>query len=136
MDDIVNCLARKNKWIICPTGNTALNIMGLSTQVPATYSYLSTGPYKNYIIYGMDVSFKRTMNRELIDYSYKTRLLIQCIKEIGKENITELEINKLKEKLTPEEKEAALKETAYLQAWIRKIIVTICEGVKENEKNN
>ena len=32
------------------------------------------------------------MARELIDYSYKTLLLIQCIKAIGKDNITEEEI--------------------------------------------
>ena len=51
VDDVVNCLARKHRWILCPTGNAALNAMGLSTQVPASYSYLSSGPYKNYLIY-------------------------------------------------------------------------------------
>lgn len=134
IDDVVNCLARKHKWIICPTGNTALNMMGLSTQVPASYSYLSSGPYKNYLIYDMPVSLKRTMARELIDYSYKTLLLIQCIKAIGKENITEEEIIILKNKLSPIDKYNALKETSVLQAWIRKIIILICKELND-EKN-
>lgn len=135
IDDIVNCLARKHKWIICPTGNAALNMMGLSTQVPASYSYLSSGPYKNYLIYDIPVSLKRTMARELIDYSYKTLLLIQCIKAIGKDNITEEEINILRNKLNPIDKRRALEETSILQVWIRKIVVLICKEEKD-EKNN
>ena len=127
IDDVINCLARKHKWIICPTGNTALNVMGLSTQVPASYSYLSSGPYINYLIYDTPVSLKRTMARELIDYSYKTLLLIQCIKAIGKDNITEEEITILKNKLNPIDKYNALEETPVIQAWIRKIIVLICK---------
>ena len=60
IDEVINCLARKHKWIICPTGNAALNIMGLSTQVPASYTYLSSGPYKEYLIYETPVSLKRS----------------------------------------------------------------------------
>ncbi len=127
IDDIINCLARKHKWTICPTGNTALNLMGLSTQVPASYTYLSSGPYKNYLIYDTPVSLKRTMTRELINYSYITLLLIQCIKAIGKDNITDNEINTLKLRLNQTDKLKALKETTFIQAWIRKIIVLICE---------
>ena len=127
VDDIVECIARKHKWIICPSGNTALNIMGLSTQVPASYSYLTSGPYKQYLIYDIPVSLKRTMARELADYSYKTLLLIQCIKAIGKDNITDNEIAIIKSKLDSRDKLKALKETVFLQTWIRKIVVLICK---------
>lgn len=131
IDDVINCLARKHKWIICPTGNTALNLMGLSTQVPAVYSYLTTGPYKEYLIYNIPVSLKRTMGRELLDYSYKTLLLIQSIKSIGKENITIDDINILRNRLNSNEKENALQETMSLQTWIRKIVVMICKEWKD-----
>ncbi len=127
IDDVVNCLARKHKWIICPTGNTALNMMGLSSQVPASYSYLSSGPYKNYLIYETEVSFKRTMTRELMDYSYKTLLLIQCIKAMGKDNITDEDIAILRKHLSSIDKSKALEETTVIQAWIRKSIVLICK---------
>ena len=127
IDEVINCLARKHKWIICPTGNAALNIMELSTQVPTSYTYLSSGPYKEYLIYETPVSLKRTMTRELIDYSYKTLLLIQCIKAIGKDNITDKDIFILRNRLNPIEKSNALKETSIIQAWIRKVIVLICE---------
>ena len=127
IDEVVECLARKNKWIISPTGNTALNLMSMSTQVPAIYEYLSTGPYKEYVIYGIHVHLKRTMARELIDYSKKTLLLIQCIKAIGKENFDFDDVAALSLRLDKNEKKRALAETSGIQAWIRKIIVTICK---------
>lgn len=124
--DVINCISRKHGWAVCPTGNTALNMLGLSTQVPANYEYLSTGPYKEYSIYDMKVSLKRTMNREINNYSYKTLLLIQCIKAIGKEYISDYEISFLKKVLTDSDKTIAMNETTLLQAWIRDAVTKIC----------
>ena len=127
IDDVVNCIARKHKWSVCPSGNFAINLMGLSTQVPASYSYLSSGPYKEYVIFNNKVHLKRTMTKEIIDYSYKTLLLIQCIKALGKENINEETIRLLKRKLSEKDKEKALNETLTTQIWIREIVVSICK---------
>lgn len=127
IDDVVNCLARKHKWIICPTGVTALNVMGLSTQVPANYTYLSNGPYKQYYIYETPVTLKRTMNRELGDYSYKTLLLIQCIKALSMTDISEKDIRHLSNVLSDIDKSTALNETTSIQTWIRNIIIEICK---------
>ena len=127
IDDLVHTIARKNKWTICPSGNTALNLFGLSTQVVATYTYLTNGPYKKYEILNNQIVLKRTSNRELMDYSPKTCLLIQCIKAIGKENINQTQIDILKSKLTNQERINAIKESSTIQIWIRKFILRICE---------
>ena len=39
-------LSRKYGWTICPDGETALNLLNLSTQVPTRITYLSNGPTK------------------------------------------------------------------------------------------
>jgi Family of unknown function (DUF6088) len=44
IDQIAGALARKFRWRIQPSGATALNFLGLSTQVPARAVYLSDGP--------------------------------------------------------------------------------------------
>lgn len=36
-------IARKYNWTIAPSGNTALNLLGLSTQVPSKWKYVSYG---------------------------------------------------------------------------------------------
>ena len=79
------------------------------------------------ITYVLNELLTNTYDKELIDYSYKTLLLIQCIKAIGKDNITEEEIIILRNKLNPIDKRRALEETPILQAWIRKIVVLICK---------
>lgn len=126
IDDVVVAIARKNNWIISPSGNTALNVAGLSTQVVASYTYLTTGPYKEYVIYGNKVVLKRTMNREINSHSPITNLLIQCIKAIGENNIEQYQIDHFKNKLSQSDKDKILKETTTIQTWIRNIILIIC----------
>ena len=47
-DAVAKALARCYHWTIAPCGDTALNMLGLSTQVTAVWSYISDGPYKTY----------------------------------------------------------------------------------------
>ncbi len=47
-EQIAEALARSYNWTIAPSGNTALNLLGLSTQVPANWVFISSGPYKKY----------------------------------------------------------------------------------------
>ena len=41
---VAKALARSYHWTIAPCGYTALNLLGLSTQVAAVWSYISDGP--------------------------------------------------------------------------------------------
>ena len=45
---VAQAIARNYCWTIVPCGDTALNLLGLSTQVPAVWSYVSDGTYKDY----------------------------------------------------------------------------------------
>jgi hypothetical protein len=45
---IAYAIARSYGWTISPSGETALNLLGLSTQVPGMYCFLSDGPTKTY----------------------------------------------------------------------------------------
>ena len=47
-DMVAHTLARKFGWTIVPCGDTALNMLGISTQVPAVWLYVSDGTYKEY----------------------------------------------------------------------------------------
>ena len=45
---VAHALARKFNWHIQPAGDAALNLLGLSTQVPVCWIYLSDGPSREY----------------------------------------------------------------------------------------
>ena len=47
-DEVARALARNYGWTIVPCGDTALNLPGHSTQVPAQWFYVSDGTYKEY----------------------------------------------------------------------------------------
>lgn len=127
-DAIAKALARNYNWTIAPTGATALNLLGLSTQVPAKWSYFSSGPYKKYDIENVRIDFAHRADRELSEMSTKTKLVIQAIKELGKERIGLTEINIIRSKLSATEKESLLKEGQQTTSWIYAIIKKICMG--------
>ena len=125
---VAEALARNFGWTIVPCGDTALNILGLSTQVPAAWSYVSDGTYKEYTYDNTTIKFKRTTNKEISKLSYKTALIVQALKALGKDNIDDTIINKLKNDLTHEEKTTALLEAKAATSWIYEYIKQICKG--------
>lgn len=125
---VAEALARNFGWTIVPCGDTALNILGLSTQVPAAWSYVSDGTYKEYTYDNTTIKFKRTTNKEISKLSYKTALIVQALKALGKDNIDDTIINKLKNDLTDEEKATALLEAKAATSWIYEYIKRICKG--------
>ena len=125
---VAEALARNFGWTIVPCGDTALNILGLSTQVPAAWSYVSDGTYKEYTYDNTTIKFKRTTNKEISKLSYNTALIVQALKALGKDNIDDTIINKLKNDLTDEEKANALLEAKAATSWIYEYIKQICKG--------
>lgn len=88
-------IAEKFSWTIAPTNETALNYVGLSTQVSNEYVYISDGAYRTYDYRNKKIIFKHTSNRNITNYSKELSILIQAIIAIGKDKINEEDIKKL-----------------------------------------
>lgn len=129
-DAVAKALARSYHWTIAPSGNTALNLLGLSTQVTALWSYISDGPYKTYEWNSTKIEFKHRTNREITGLSYMTSLVIQALKTLGKSNVTPEIIDMLSEKLTSSDKRACLNEAAESTDWVYDTIRKIAGGEK------
>ena len=125
---VAEAIARKNNWTIAPDGNTALNLLGLSTQVPAKWEYLSSGDTKSYQIDNCSIAFTHRADRELNGMSRKTILVIQAIKALGPEYISENIIDQLAAKISAEEKEKLLTEAKPTVNWIYEVIKKVCEA--------
>ena len=127
-DAVAKALARSYHWTIAPCGNTALNLLGLSTQVTAVWSYISDGPYKTYEWNSTKLEFKHRTNKEITGLSYMTSLVIQALKTLGRTNVTPEIIQTLSEKLSEDEKQACLKEAAESTDWVYDTIRKMCGG--------
>lgn len=127
-DAVAKALARCYHWTIAPCGNTALNLLGLSTQVTAVWSYISDGPYKTYEWNSTKLEFKHRTNKEITGLSYMTSLVIQALKTLGRTNVTPEIIQTLSEKLSEDEKQACLKEATEATDWVYDTIRKMCGG--------
>ena len=114
---VANALARSYHWTIAPCGNTALNFLGLSTQVTATWSYISDGPYRIYEWDSTRIEFKHRANREITGLSYITVLVVQALKTLGKDNVTPEIIRILSDILDSKDKVLILKDAAEATDW-------------------
>lgn len=130
-NEIALAIARKNRWSVIPEGNTALNQMGLSAQVSAKWSYISSGPYADFSYKNVRIEFKHRTTKQISDMSYKTSILIQALKSLGKDNIQPEDIEKLSEQFSAEEKEKILEESRYVTSWIYDKIKIICRAKEE-----
>ena len=129
--ELTLAIARKYNWNIAPYNSTALNLLGLSTQVPTHYKYISSGRYKEYKIGDTVLEFKKVNPGEIANMSLKTATVIQAIKSLGKENITNEIIQKIRENLIQKEKTDLMNESKSVSAWIYEVIREISEGKNE-----
>ena len=129
--ELALAIARKYNWNIAPYNSTALNLLGLSTQVPTHYKYISSGRYKEYKIGDTVLEFKKVNLGEIANMSLKTATVIQAIKSLGKENISNEVIQKIRENLSEKERTDLMNESKSVPSWIYEVIREICEGRNE-----
>jgi hypothetical protein len=127
IDQVAQALARKFNWRIQPSGDTALNLLGLSTQVPGKWLYLSDGPNRQYAIAQQILAFRQSV---LKDTGFKLResgLLVQAIKALGKEHLDSSVIEVLRQWLPSTLRVRVLRDTRVATGWIYEAIKQICE---------
>ena len=124
--EVAQKLADKFSWTIAPAGDTALNYTGLSTQVPNEYIYISDGAYREYLYRNKKIIFKHTTNRNITSYSRELAILIQAVKALGKDNISEEHIKKL-EVFAKNIEEDLKEDTLKLPFWIQEVLAKIQE---------
>ncbi len=126
INEVAKAIARSNNWTISATGNTALNLLGLSTQVPSIYEFYTSGLSRNYEINGINVKFTHRADKEMYGFSYKTNLVIQALKQYGKDSINTDIINKFINILIDSDKQKLLIEAQQTTIWIYETIKKIC----------
>ena len=127
--ELVKEIAKRDKAKVYPTGDTAANRLGFSTQVPMNACFLTSGTPRTLKLGNRIVTLKHGVPK---NFAYKGELmpeLVQALRNIGKENITE-DIEKRISQLLTETPEPQTIEHDLLLApvWIRQII-------KRNIKN-
>ena len=123
---VAYAIARSFRWTIAPCGDVALNKLGLSTQVPVVWSYISDGPYRKFSWDNITLSFRHRANREISFMSETTTLVVEALKTLGKDRIDDSIISSLKNRFPEEEKKKMLKEITGVSECIYTVIRKVC----------
>ncbi len=122
IEEIANAIAERDKARIIPTGITALNKLGLSTQIPMNIVFLTDGAPRSIVVGKRIIKFKKTTPKNLATKGEITSLIIQALKEIGKDNVTNEQLEKIKIHLGREKKEIIEHDAKLTSAWISKLL--------------
>lgn len=112
-------LAEKFGWTIAPAEDTALNELGLSTQVPAKYTFISDGPTKTYTLdNGLSIYFKHIANKEISNLTTKEAMVIEAIRTISQQHMNKQIRRKLSKTLSEQEIQHLLEQDKLIHQWI------------------
>lgn len=130
--DVAEKIAEKFSWNISPSENLALNLTGLSTQVPNEYVFVSDGPYRTYNYRGQEIIFKNTSNRFISEFTKNYSIMIQAIKATRNRRLNKNELNKLIEFYNKNVGGNILEMGKNLPVWIQEVLKKVQEGVEKN----
>jgi hypothetical protein len=119
---IAEAIRKRDKARVMPTGSLALNALGLSTQVPMNVVYYTDGSARKINLGKRTITFKKTSAKNLATIGKISMLVIQALKEIGKDKVTEDEIKIILEHLAKEEPHRLEHDIKLAPEWIRIIM--------------
>ncbi len=102
IEEIAKALAKKEHVIIKPSGQYALNKVGLSTQVPMKLVFLTTGNSKRIQIGQNAIIFKSTTAKKLSMKGNITSLLFLGIEDLDLQKISSLQLGRIMDLLKQE----------------------------------
>lgn len=123
-DDVAQALARKSDSKVQVSGARAVNLLGLSTQVPARQVYLTDGPDKTLMLGNQEIVLRHVSTKNLVD-DKTPGLVVQALRYIGKENIGDDTIQRLRSILSDKDKQALKKVAPKTVAWVKPLVEQI-----------
>ena len=122
IEEIAEAIRKRDKARIVPTGSYALYKLGLTTQVPMNVVYYTDSTARKIKVGRQTITFKRASARNLSAIGDTSKLIIQAMKTIGKDKVTEEELGKIRELLKQEKPFHLQHDMKIAPEWIRKLL--------------
>ena len=128
VDEVAQAIAQRDKCRIVPTGDAALNKLGLSTQVPMNAVYYTDGTPRRIKVYnGKGILFKHVVPKRLNFKSELVMLITFALQTIGQGHVSDEQLDRIKQLLSKESKERVYEDLELIPSWIRSIILKVYE---------
>jgi hypothetical protein len=118
---IATALVGKDKIRLQPSGAYAANLLRLSEQVPAHVLFLTDGPSRKVRVGQQTIELRRTTPRNMA-MGKSSGMLIQAMRYLGKEYITQERVEPLRNLLPAADKKQVLKDLRLAPAWMHRYL--------------
>lgn len=126
-DAIVKALKGRDNILLQPSGGYAANLLGLSEQVPMKIVFLTDGPARRVQLGKQVIILKHTTPRAMATAGKVSGLIIQALRHIGQKYVDDTTVERLRKRLSPEDKKQLLHDIRYAPAWIAAILRRIVQ---------
>lgn len=127
IEAITRALSERDRFKLQPSGAYALNVLGLSEQVPAKIVFLTDGESRTLRVGSMTIQLRHTTPRNMAAAGRLSGLIIQALRSVGKQQVTQTRINRLKSSIPLRRRRELLKDIALAPAWMHPILYEIAE---------
>jgi hypothetical protein len=131
VDEIADALARQTGSRIAPSGATAANRLGLSTQVPAKPVYLTDGRSRQVRVGNFVVVVKHVAPKELPVGNRTSATVLQALRHLGKDAVDAKVISRIRKALSLRNRSQLLRDARYTTDWIADAVRKIAGGQAE-----
>lgn len=121
-EEVTQAIAKRDKIRLVPTGIYALNALGLSTQVPLKLVFYTDGAPREIKIGKRIIKLKKTTPKNLLAKGELSGLVIQALRQIGRDNLTDEEEKKIISLLEKEDIKKLEHDINLPPVWIQKIM--------------
>ncbi len=122
IDTIAESIAKKSQAQIIPSGLNALNVLGLSTQVPMNAVYITNGYSRTINVGNRAILFKKASPKYFSFQSRCFAMIVLAMKEIGEKNMTQELLDKILSLVAKESPESYEHDIRIAPQWIRRML--------------
>jgi hypothetical protein len=118
---VARALAGRDRTRLQPAGAHAANALGLSERVPAKVVFLTDGPARTVKIGPTTIQLRRTTPKNMAAAGRLSGLLIQALRALGQEHVTQERRDHLKRTIPADKRRGLLKDLRLAPAWMHPI---------------
>lgn len=127
-DAIARALVVRDAIRLQPSGDYAVNRLGLSTQVPSRVVFLTDGPARKVKIGKREIILHHTTPRNMATAGRKSGTLIQALRHLGKSQVDDGVIEAIKRQIDDKDRASIRKDLIHAPAWIADILRPMTES--------
>lgn len=122
---LAEAVARRDGVKLLPSGATAANSLGLSTQVPAVVSYETIGRSRTLAVGRARIHFHKRSPKAVALSGRVSGWLAEALRNLGRGQVRPKDLRNLRTRLSATDRKHLREDMRYVPAWMRPLFIEV-----------